>query len=182
MIERQNLVVVNSTNKCLGTITRIKRVKDKVEESIIDYFIVCQDFYNFINSMVIDTERNFVLTKYIKKKEKSYTVESDHNPMILDINIPWNSKIKEDRIKIFNLRSKECQIEFFKSTNRGNTLTNCFINNGIKKGGKLWINHMKLKILQNFKKIRIKKQQNKKDIEISRLISQNKMVNDQENF
>ena len=160
----------------------MKRVKDKVEESIIDYFIVCQDFYNFINSMVVDTERNFVLTKYIKKKEKSYTVESDHNPMILDINIPWNSKIKEDRIKIFNLRSKECQIEFFKSTNRGNTLKNCFINNGIKKEGKLWINHMKLKILQNFKKIRIKKQQNKKDIEISRLISQNKMVNDQENF
>ena len=67
MIERQNLVVVNSTNKCLGTITRIKRVKDKVEESIIDYFIVCQDFYNFINSMVVDTERNFVLTKYIKQ-------------------------------------------------------------------------------------------------------------------
>ena len=45
MVERMNLVVVNSTNKCTGSITRMKKVKDHLEKSIIDYFIVCQDFY-----------------------------------------------------------------------------------------------------------------------------------------
>ena len=143
IIERLNLVVVNSTNKCHGTITRMKRVKNNLEESIIDYFLVCQDFYIFINSMVVDTERNFVLTKFTKKKEKCYITESDHNPMILDINIPWNSKIIEDRVEIFNLRNKECQKEFFKNTNSGNTLQKCFLNKDIRAGGKLWINHLK---------------------------------------
>ena len=105
----------------------MKRVKNKVEESIIEFFLVCQDFYIFINSMVVDTERNFVLTKFTKKKEKCYVTESDHNPMILDIDIPWISKIKEDRIEKFNLRDKKCQKEFFKNANRGNTLSKCLL-------------------------------------------------------
>ena len=158
----------------------MKRVKNKIEESIIDYFLVCQEFYLFINSMAVDTERNFVLTKFTKKKEKCYITESDHNPMILDINIPWNSKMKKDRIEIFNLREKECQKEFFKNTNSGNTLTKCILNKDIRVGGKLWINHLKLMILRNFKKIRITRRENKEDMEISRLINKNRIVNEQE--
>ena len=83
LVERLNMVVVNSTNKCHGTITRMKKVKNKVEESVIDYFIVCQDFNIFINSMKIDTERKHILTKFTKKKDRSYVTESDHNPVHL---------------------------------------------------------------------------------------------------
>ena len=57
LVERLNLVVVNSTRKCQGTTTRMRNVKNKLEESIIDYFIVCQDFYLIINSMEVDTKR-----------------------------------------------------------------------------------------------------------------------------
>ena len=180
IIDRLNLVVVNSTNKCHGKITRMKKVKNKVEESIIDYFIVCQDFYLFINSMMVDDERNFVMTKYTKKREKSFTTESDHNTMVLDVNIPWDSKKREERIEIFNLRNRDCQKEFFKNTNSGNMLTKCFLNKSIQEGGKLWINHLKSTILKSFRKIRITKRKNKEDMEISKLFKQNKNVNEYE--
>ena len=89
--------------------------------------------------MTIDTERKFVLTKYTKKRNESYITESDHNIMILDMNFPWDSKIKEDRIEIFNLRNMDCQKEFFKNTNNGNKLTECLMNKDVREGGKLWI-------------------------------------------
>ena len=37
LVERFNLLVVNSTAKCNGIVTRMKRVKIKIEESVIDY-------------------------------------------------------------------------------------------------------------------------------------------------
>ena len=180
LIERLNLVVVNSTKKCQGTITRTKMVNNKLEESIIDYFLVCQDFYSYIESMIVDTDRKYVLTKYTKKKDKNYTIESDHNPLIIEINIPWNSKIQQDRIEIFNLRNSDCQREFFKSTNNGDVLTKCLINRNIREGGKLWFKYLRFKILQNFKKIRINKQKTKEDLKISELIDQNRFKHGQE--
>ena len=177
LVERLNLVVVNSTTKCQGTITRTKKVGNKLEESVIDYFIVCQDFFSFIKSMIVDTDRNYVLTKYTKKKDKNYTVESDHNPLILEIDIPWNSKIIEDRIEIFNLRNGDCQREFFKNTNNGDVLTNCLINRNIKEGGKLWFRNLKFKIVQNFKKIRINRKKTDEELNILKLIEQNRFTN-----
>ena len=37
----QHLSVVNTTDKCKGSITRSRIVQGKVEESIIDFIIVC---------------------------------------------------------------------------------------------------------------------------------------------
>ena len=68
IVERHNLVIVNATDKCIGTITRMKTLKNLVEKSVLDYFIVCQNFYSFIISMKIDEERKNVLTKFIKSK------------------------------------------------------------------------------------------------------------------
>ena len=47
-------MIVNASEKCTGLITRIRRTKKKdtnevnIEKSVLDYFIVCQDFYNLI--------------------------------------------------------------------------------------------------------------------------------------
>ena len=146
LVESFNLLVVNSTEKCHGLVTRMKKVKNKIEESVIDYFIVCQDFFTFINMMTIDSERKFVLTKYTRKRDKSFITESDHNIMILDMKIPWESKMKEDRVEIFNLRNMDCQKEFYKNTNNGNKLTECLINKTVREGGKLWMKNLKLLI------------------------------------
>ena len=70
IIREFNLIIVNSTEKCTGLITRIQKTKKKdtneinIEKSVIDFFIVCEDFYNSIIDMKIDEDRLHVLINY----------------------------------------------------------------------------------------------------------------------
>ena len=138
----------------------MKKVKNIIE---LDYFIVCQNFYSLIISLII------VLTKFTRRKEKSYSTESDHNLLILDINVPWNRNVKVDRTEIYNLRNIECQEKFLEYTNNFDLLTKSLINKDVRCGGKLWIKSLKFAIIQNFKKIRINIQ--RKDEKIAIFIS-----------
>ena len=70
VLRRQDLVVINSTEKCLGLITRIKNTKRGQEESVIDYFVVCRDLFEKVEKMTIDENREYVLTKFCKLKTK----------------------------------------------------------------------------------------------------------------
>ena len=45
IVNRNGLIVVNSTNKYTGTITRRRITKNSEEKSAIDYFIVCPQFF-----------------------------------------------------------------------------------------------------------------------------------------
>ena len=170
IVERNNLVIVNATNKCFGTITRMKKVKNIIEKSVLDYFIVCQNFYSLIISLIIDEERKNVLTKFTRRKEKTYSTESDHNPLIMDINVPWNRNVKVDRTEIYNLRNIECQEKFLEYTNNSDSLTKSLINKDVRCGGKLWIKSLKFVIIQNFKKIRINVQRKDENINIHSLL------------
>ena len=69
IIERQQLIVVNGSTKCKGVITRKRRAKNKVEESVIDIVIVSNDLEEERESLEIDEERRHVLTS-IKKTKK----------------------------------------------------------------------------------------------------------------
>ena len=57
LITRKSLVVINSTNKCHGIITRMRMKGKNKEQSVIDYFIVCQELYNLVISMLVDEDR-----------------------------------------------------------------------------------------------------------------------------
>ena len=57
LVTRQNLIVVNSTDKCFGIITRFKKTKRGTEESVIDYFVVCQELFQNIVKMLVDEQR-----------------------------------------------------------------------------------------------------------------------------
>ena len=132
--------------------------------------------------MIIDEERKYFLTKYTKKKCNSFITESDHNPLIIDIDVFWNSKIKPDRTEIFNLRNAECQDSFFRHTNNSDILTKCLINKDIRSGGRLWLKNLKYIIQTNFKKIRITNQKTSNaDAEISILIEQRRHRDEPQN-
>ena len=64
VIEENNLVVVNALDLCTGTITRSRETINSKEESVIDYFIVCQDFLQMVSKMNIDEKKIDTLTKY----------------------------------------------------------------------------------------------------------------------
>ena len=53
MIQRRNLYLVNTSDKCQGVITRRRKTVSGVEESVLDYVIVSQDMVPFISEMKI---------------------------------------------------------------------------------------------------------------------------------
>ena len=167
LIERNQLILVNASSKCHGKLTRVKTKKGITEKSILDYFIVCQSFYNLINEMVVDEEKKFVLKKYSKVRGEVKVTESDHNIMWLDINIPWVTQICKERFEIFNLRNKECQEKFFQFTNNSKNLSKSALIEDVKIAGKTWLKNLKFSILQSFRKIRISSEKNRKsEIEV----------------
>ena len=85
ILTRQNMIIVNATDKCSGIITRIKKTVRGVEQSVIDYFVVCLELFQKIVKMTVDESRKYVLSRFYKYKTKTSTVESDHNPLILEL-------------------------------------------------------------------------------------------------
>jgi hypothetical protein len=148
LVERYNLVIVNGTEKCSGVITRMRKKGKDIEKSAIDFFIVCQALFQMVSQMQIDEDRNMVLTKFHKNGGQTVVTESDHNPLELELDISWNTKIIQKRTEVYNLRNIECQKNFLKFTNESNILTNCLINKDISTGGKLWMKNLKYVISQ----------------------------------
>ena len=67
IIETTEMKVINTGEKCTGTITSF----DKSWNSVIDYALVTEDLYAKLKSMVIDEDRY-------------YSIDSEHNVMVLD--------------------------------------------------------------------------------------------------
>ena len=155
LIERKCLILVNGTDKCHGGIIRIRNKNGKIDKSVLDYFIMCQNFYSLVISMNIDEDRKLVLTKCSKYKGATKLVKSDHNILSLEVKCVWSRSIQKRRKEIFNLRNKNCQEKFFEDTSKTTMLTNSLINKNVVDGGKSWLKSLNTIIHRNFKKIRI---------------------------
>ena len=73
-VSRQNLKILNASDKCAGVITRHRVTENRTEESVIDYIVVCDTFATFLEEMVIDEKQIHVLRKEIEKKYKVTTI------------------------------------------------------------------------------------------------------------
>ena len=107
VVDENDLIVVNGTDKCFGLITRYRKTINGIEESIIDFLIVCRRFFNLINRLDIDEKRIHCLTKFSSKIGNKSIKESDHNLFILNINTTWDTSVdyKTERIEVY----KFCQ-------------------------------------------------------------------------
>ena len=75
-LDRNKLTVVNSLPICKGLITR-KRSKDgKLEESILDFFVVCSFVLPYVKQMVIDENKKYILTNYHPAKKNGKAIDS----------------------------------------------------------------------------------------------------------
>ena len=176
LIERHNLVVINGTDKCTGVITRMRKKGGLVEKSTIDFFIVCQSLFQMVTKMTVDEKRSYVLTKFTRNQGK---VESDHNPMILELNMSWNTKVRQQRVEIYNLKNKECQKKFLEYTNKSDLLTKSLIQKDIRVGGRMWIKSLKYIIMQTFRKVRLN-YKDKSSLQIESLIGKSYGLSDVE--
>ena len=63
-----HLTVVNSLSICEGLVTRSRLRDGKLEESVLDFFVVCSKILPFVSKMVIDERKEHVLTNYKNAK------------------------------------------------------------------------------------------------------------------
>ena len=92
MVERQNLRILNVSEKCSGVITRQRVTVERMEMSVIDYIIGCDEIVTFLDEMMIDDERNYVLTKYATSNGFRKKVESDHNSLFARFILKYNTE------------------------------------------------------------------------------------------
>ena len=117
MIKRQNLFLLNASALCQGKITRHRATKNGLEQSIIDYVIVCETLYSKLVKMLIDEDRIHTLTKYASTRGVVGKSESDHNQLFCEFDIPYASRVRvDDRQTIFNFKNAEGQEMFHKLT------------------------------------------------------------------
>ena len=105
-----HLKLVNSMPVTEGLITRSRVTVNKVENSIIDFFVVCDKLAPFIEKLVIDEKKDVCLTNYSNKKGQIKVKDSDHHTMILDLNIKFPQIT--NRHEIFNVKSIKNQKAF----------------------------------------------------------------------
>ena len=143
-----NLHLVNGTDKCKGSITRQRITKIRKEESILDFFIVCDKIKPFIKEMKIDHDREFPLIT-------TKNVQSDHFTTFLDLTVSFQPNI-EPRKEVYNFRNLECQNMFRENTMHNKQLLRSFENDEpLEKQSKIWLKELNNTFQNSFKKVRI---------------------------
>ena len=95
-LQRNNLIVVNTLSICEGLVTRRRNKDGKLEESILDFFVVCQYVLPYVTQMVIDEDKQHILTNYHPAINSGKAIDSDHMTEYMDVNIKFG-KLKRDR-------------------------------------------------------------------------------------
>ena len=171
VVVENDLIVVNATKRCEGTVTRHRKTINSTEEAVLDHFIVCKEMFKHVSKMVIDEEAAYSLTKYTNKKgDKTLVKESDHRTMILELDIHWNTDnvVKEERIEVFNYKNIS-DFETFKIlTENSEELTNCFNDEeeDLEESSKRWLKILNQLIKRAFRKVRIKKNKIAPELEL----------------
>ena len=125
LLRNPQLTVVNSLPLCKGLITR-RRLRDgKLEESILDFFVVCAKVLPYIISMEIDESKKYVLTNYEQARKGGKVSDTDHATEILDVDMDILVE-KPERREIFNFKDRESQEKFKIDTTNTNEFTSCF--------------------------------------------------------
>ena len=155
-LERNNLTVVNSLPLCEGLITRRRLKNEVLEESILDFFVVCSSVLPYVTRMVIDETKNHILTNYHPAKTSGKAVDSDHMTEYMDVNLKF-SKVRPERQEMFNFKDKEGLNKFKILTSETREFSECFNKNApLTTQVENWRKVLGLKCKKSFKKIRIK--------------------------
>ena len=129
IIQRHCLTVGNGHVNAKGVITRKRVLTNSTQESTIDLVLLSSQLGKCIKEIVIDEDQDNGLYRITKTKTGTVTKKSDHNPIITELAIPWQNKSKEDKIEIWNFKSRECQKRFKEHTTEGTYLTSALEGN-----------------------------------------------------
>ena len=161
IVERQNLVIINSLDICKGTITRQRDLENRTEKSVIDYMITCEDLGNEIIEAAIDESRIHTLARYTKKKSGNKIIQSDHNILYSKFEITFERKPRKVRNELFKFRCDTSRQQFLEETTSTNTLSACFQNENIQVSSRNFFKTLNSTFHRCFKKVRIRSGNNR---------------------
>ena len=120
------LSVVNALPICQGVITRRRElVTGKIQESVLDFTVVCSRVLPYLTEMVIDVDNKYITINYTtQKKAKTNAINSDHRTTFCKMNLMY-MPFKFPKREIFNLKNVQCQSIFKKSTDESQNLRAC---------------------------------------------------------
>ena len=113
------MTIINSLPLCEGKITRSRMCEDKLEESILDVYVVCQRVLPYVTRMIVDIDKKYILTNYNSLREGGKATNTDHVPVIMHVNLMFSAK-KVERIELFNFKDENAQSLFYKNTSETN--------------------------------------------------------------
>ena len=157
ILERQNLFVGNKLSNGKGVITRKRTLVDgTVEESVIDYILLCDKMVEFVEDVIIDENIDYVLKHLHKHKKSDKIITSDHNMLYCRFNIRIHNVKRTERTEVFNFKDSEGKRKFFEKTNLSDKLSSCFRESRCFEASScLFIRELKGLIHQSFSKVRI---------------------------
>ena len=151
------LHLMNASEICEGAITRVRKANDRSERSILDFIIVCSQLLPYVKKIVIDEDKAYSLTNYSKRR----IVNSDHNSLIMNLNLQASKQRKERKI-IFNFRDGVAMRKFTKKTTYSDFSNILKGANNLEIKAKKWAKKLKDTIYECFKKVRIGKKSYRK--------------------
>ena len=168
IVERQKLIVGNGVSICRGTITRQRVTRNRTEQSVIDVVLFSADMYDSLMSIEVDEARKYVLTKVVNTKKGPKVQESDHNPIVTEFKLQLKPSEKEDKLELYNLKNRECQIKFKEYTTNTKMLSTVFdaADEDINVLTNRFLKKLDGCIATNFRKIRITKSKEDKSVEL----------------
>ena len=149
------LTVLNALNICEGMITRSRNFENKIEDAVLDFYVVNEKILPFVKKMQIDENKQYGLINLAQLKQNKRFIESDHNALLLEIEINDGER-KPKREEIYNFRNRVCQEAFRLETENNEDILKCFDNDfAIDKQFKNWKHCFDNILKRCFKKIRI---------------------------
>ena len=176
--QNPNLTVINSLPLCQGLITRSRIKNGTLEESVIDFFLVCNRVLPHVQKMVVDEEKKFILTNYRNTRVGGKAVDSDHFTQYMDVELEVEN-VKPEKLEVYNFKRKENQKIFQQLTSETSEFTKCFETNApLNCQIENWRKLLKSYCSRSFQKIKIKKRKKLQvNPKIAALISRKSQIN-----
>ena len=182
MIQRQQLSIINNSDKCTGgPVTRCRVTKTGQESACIDYILTSHDLEKQLERALIDSNQLYSLTKYTSTKGNPSIKRSDHFTFVISFNLQWE-KSKPIREEFFKLRDDEGLLKFKQKTQKCPKLITCVQqNDDLEAACNNWYKEIDKLLHQCFKKIRVSSNPPKKtiDYEIFQYLSDIKTLKEQ---
>ena len=182
MIQRQQLSIINNSDKCIGgPVTRCRETKNGLESACIDYVLTSPDISEHLEKALVDSKQLYSLTKYTSTKGNPSIKRSDHFTFVVSFNLQWE-KTKPVRQEFFKLRDNEGLLKFNRKTEICPKLINCIQeSDNLESACNSWYKEIDRLLHQCFKKVRVSSNppKNTVDFEISQYLTEIKMLKEQ---